>query len=51
MREGELVAIVEDAVRPASCLTSDEVMAEVRRLSADTPAKAAAIVRASRGRR
>jgi plasmid stability protein len=45
---GELVAIVEEAVRPARHLTPDEVLAEVRRLGLKTPAEAAVMVRADR---
>lgn len=46
--QGELLAIVEAAVRQAPHLKPDEVMAEVRRLGLNTPAEAAAIVRADR---
>ena len=48
--QAELLAIVEEAVRPAPMLSPDEVLAEVRRLGLCTPAEAAAIVRADRGR-
>jgi antitoxin FitA len=46
--QGELLAIIEEAVRPAGSLTPDEVLAEARRLGLRTPAEAAAIVRADR---
>lgn len=48
--QAELLAIVQEAVRPAPMLSPDEVLAEVRRLGLCTPAEAAAIVRADRGR-
>jgi plasmid stability protein len=44
--QGELLAIVEEAVRPAPYLTPAEVLAEVRHLGLETSAEAAAIVRA-----
>jgi plasmid stability protein len=46
--QGELLAIIEDAVRPPARLTAGDVLAEVRRLALETPAEAAAIVRADR---
>jgi plasmid stability protein len=46
--QGELLAIVEEAVRPETSLTPEEVLAEVRRLGVQTPAEAAAIARADR---
>ena len=49
--QGELLAIVEEAVRPIRRLTAEEVLAEVRRMGLRTPAEAAAIVRADRDRR
>ena len=49
--QGELLAIVEEAVRPTRHLTTEEVLAEVRRMGLRTPAEAAAIVRADRDRR
>ena len=48
--QGELLAIVEAAVRPTQHLTPKEVLAEVRRMGLRTPAEAAAIVRADRDR-
>jgi antitoxin FitA len=46
--QGELMAIIEDAVRPAKYRTVGEVVAEVRKLGLNTPDEAAAIVRADR---
>jgi plasmid stability protein len=46
--QGELLAIVEEAVRPAPHLTPAEVLAEVRRLGLETPAEAADMARADR---
>jgi len=46
--QGELLAIIEDAVRPPARLTAGDVLAEVRRLALETPAEAAAIIRADR---
>jgi plasmid stability protein len=47
----ELLAIVEEAVRPIGRLTPNEALAETRRIGLRTPAEAAAIVRADRDRR
>jgi antitoxin FitA len=49
--QGELLAIIEEAVRQPARLTPREVLAEVRRLGLETPAEAAAIVRAHRNGR
>lgn len=49
--QGELLAILEDAVGPPRQLTVDEVLAEVRRLPLSTPAESAAMVRADRNAR
>jgi plasmid stability protein len=46
--QGELLAIIEEAVRPPGRLTPRDVLAEVRRLGLQTPAEAVAIVRANR---
>ena len=46
--QGELLAIIEEAVRMPSMLTPQEILAEVRRRELATPAEAAAIVRADR---
>jgi antitoxin FitA len=46
--QGELLAIVEEAVRPAGSLTPDEILAEIRRLGLETPAEATSIVRNAR---
>lgn len=49
--QGELLAIIEDAVRIEERLSPVEVLAEVRRLGLRTPAESAAIIRADRDRR
>ncbi len=49
--QGELLAIVEEAVRPTAQLSPDEVLAEVRRMGLSTPAEAAMIVRDDRDHR
>jgi antitoxin FitA len=49
--QGELLAIIEDAVRPPASLTPRDVLAQVRRLALETPAEAAAIIRADRDHR
>ena len=46
--QGELMAIIEDAVRTTKYRTIDEVVAEVRKLGLNGPDKAAAIIRADR---
>ena len=46
--QGELLAIVEDAVSASRRLTPKDVLAEVRRLGLRTPAEAVTIVRANR---
>jgi antitoxin FitA len=46
--QGELLAIIEEALRQPSQLTPREVLAEVRQLGLRTPAEAVAIIRASR---
>ena len=48
--QGELLAIIEKAVRPEPMLSPGEVLAEVRQLGVHTPAESAAIVRGDRGR-
>ncbi len=48
---GELLAIVEEAVREESGLSPRELLAEVRRLGLSISADAAAIIRADRDRR
>jgi plasmid stability protein len=48
--QGELLAIIEEAVRPDQALTPAELLAEVRRLGLRTPSDSAAIVRADRDR-
>jgi plasmid stability protein len=49
--QGELMAIIEEAVRPERDLSPTERLAEVLRLGLRTPANSAAIVRADRDRR
>jgi plasmid stability protein len=46
--QGELMAIVEEAVGPSRPLTPDEVLSRVRQLGLSTPAGAAAMVREDR---
>ena len=46
--QGELLAIIEEAVRSPRMMTPREVLAEVRRLGIDTPSESAAIVRRDR---
>ena len=46
--QGELMAIIEEAVRPSRYMTVDEVVAEARRLGLRSPNEAAAIMRADR---
>jgi plasmid stability protein len=46
--QGELLAIVEAAVREDRRATPAEILAEVRRLGLRTPSEAAAMVRADR---
>lgn len=49
--QGELLAIVEDAVRKPAPLTVDDVLAAARRMGLQTPDEAAAMVRADRDSR
>jgi plasmid stability protein len=46
--QGELLVIIEEALRTPGRLTPKDVLAEVRRLGLRTSADAAAIVRANR---
>jgi antitoxin FitA len=46
--QGELLAIVEEAVRLPEQLTPEELLVEVRRLGVRTPAEAATIARDDR---
>ena len=48
--QGELLAIIEEAVRPERALSPGELLAEVRRLDIRTPADSAAIIRTDRDR-
>jgi antitoxin FitA len=49
--QGELLAIIEEAVRAERSLSPRELLAEVRRLGAPTPGDSAGMVRADRDRR
>jgi len=49
--QGELLAIIEAAVREEQPATPREILDEVRRLGLKTPSESAAIIRADRGRR
>ena len=49
--QGELLAIVEDAVRKPAQLTVDDILARARQLGLETPDEAAAMIRADRHRR
>ena len=49
--QGELLAIIEEAVRTERTLSPSEALAEVRRLGLRTPSDSAEIVRADRDRR
>jgi antitoxin FitA len=46
--QGELLAIIEEAVRPETELSPAELLAEVRRLGLHTPSDSATIIRADR---
>jgi antitoxin FitA len=46
--QGELMAIIEEAVGPSRPLTPDEVLSRVRQLGLSTPEEAAAMVREDR---
>jgi antitoxin FitA len=46
--QGELMAILEDALGTSRPLTPDEVLTEVRRLRLETPGGAAAMIREDR---
>jgi antitoxin FitA len=48
--QGELLAIIEEAVQSEGELTPRELLAEVRRIGLRTPADSAEIVRADRDR-
>jgi plasmid stability protein len=49
--QGDLLAIIEDAVRAERELSPAEFLVEIRRLGLGTPADSAAIVRSDRERR
>lgn len=46
--QGELLAILEEAVREPCALTVDQVLAEVRRLGLATPSESVTMLRADR---
>jgi plasmid stability protein len=46
--QGEMLAIIEEAVRSEVAVSPGELLTEVRRLGLETPADSAAIVRADR---
>lgn len=46
--QGELLAIIEEAVRTPRPLAPDDVLAEVRRLGLRTPSEAAEMIRRDR---
>jgi plasmid stability protein len=46
--QGELMAILEEAVRASRPLTPDDVLTQVRQLGLSTPREAAAILREDR---
>lgn len=48
--QGELLAIIEEAVRPRHELTPTALLAEIRRLGVSTPSESAAMIRADRDR-
>lgn len=48
--QGEMLAIIEEAVSPEPALSSGELLAEIRRLGVSTKAESAAIIRADRDR-
>jgi plasmid stability protein len=48
--QGELMAIIEDAVRPPRRLTAAEFLADIRARGLHTPDEATAIIRADRDR-
>ena len=46
--QGELLAIIEEAVRHEGPASPTDVLAEIRRLGLNTPMEAAALIRADR---
>lgn len=46
--QGELLAIVEEAVRPSHSTNVEDVLAEIRKLGLNTPDEATAWIRADR---
>jgi antitoxin FitA len=49
--QGELLAIIEAAVRQDQPATAADILVEVRRLGLQTPSEAAAVIRSDRDRR
>jgi plasmid stability protein len=49
--QGELLAIIEAAVREDPPATPSDILAEIRRLGLRTPGEAAALIRGDRDRR
>ena len=49
--QGEMLAIIEEAVRKPKLLTVDELLAEVRKLNLRTPSESAQIIREMRDQR
>lgn len=49
--QGELMAILEQVVRPSEHLTPDQVLGEIRHLGLSTPREAVAMIREDRGDR
>lgn len=49
--QGELMAILEEAIRPARTLSVDEVLTSVKRFGAATPREAVSMIRDDRDSR
>ena len=49
--QGEVMVILEEAVRPARAMSIDDVASAIRRLDLVTPAESAAMIRDDRKRR
>ena len=49
--QGELMAILEEAVRQSPAMTADEVLASVRRMGLSTPSESASMIRGDRDSR
>ncbi len=48
--QGEMLAIIEAAVKPAPQLSFDEVVAEIRKIGHQSPSESTAIIREARDR-